>query len=393
MAIDARFFVTSLPAFLEVMNRWLVPLNLGDRTLHESIYFNDPLLTLHLADARTCVRRRIEPGDPDSPREARYTLYLATRARDRVPGHGETVDLETATTVLRRAFARHKLAPYLGVRFRRLRFGVPGAGTITIDHDVEHLSFVSEAAENGAAVRLGEEGHPRVHIDFYKRPDKAVLAALDAVPRLPHMSKRWMGYFFTERNYKQAMKRVNELPGYEYEIKLDAEHLDIDVNCLPFPIHRVYQSQCVRRYYDGYRVSFRLARATMARKGDVELIDGVPRRTEQKQKELSAWTLPASLLEMRRIKKTYLLINPHSQRTYNLCLDLCLSESDQEMCQIEIEYIGTLSPTPTLGSREAEKAVTTDMLQIRDRLMARYGFRETDATKRDFVRKLAGGAV
>jgi hypothetical protein len=149
----------------------------------------------------------------------------------------------------------------------------------------------------------------------------------------------------------------------------------------------------VRRYYDGYRVSFRLARATMARKGDVELIDGVPRRTEEKQKELSAWTLPASLLEMRRIKKTYLLINPDSQRTYNLCLDLCLSESEHEMCQIEIEYIGTLGAAPTLGDREVEKAVTTDMLRIRDKLMQRYGFRETDATKRDFVRKLADGAM
>jgi hypothetical protein len=389
--MDARFFVTSLTGFLEVMNRWLVPLNLGDGTLHESVYFNDPMLTLHLADARTCLRRSLEAGSPP-PANARYELYLAPRARDRVPGHGENVDLTTATTILRRAFARPQLAPYLGVRFRRLRFGVPGAGTVTVDHDVDHLSFLPEANANGEPIRLGNEGHPRVHVSFYRRPDKAVLEALDGVPRLPHMSKRWMGYFFTERFFKQSMKRVNELPGYEYEIKLDADHLDIDVSCLPFPIHKVWQSQCVRRYYDGYRVSFRLARATMARKGEVELIDGVPRRTEQKQKELSAWTLPSSLLEMRRIKKTYLLINPESQRTYNLCLDLCLSPSEDEMYQIEIEYIGSLGATPAIGNREVEQAITADMLRIRDRLMQRYGFRVTDATKRDFVRKLADGA-
>jgi hypothetical protein len=376
---NARFFVPSLPSFLESLARWVVPLNLGNGTEHESVYFNDPLLTLRPEEDRSCLRRRLDGVPPDAP--ALYTLFLPKHLRSRVAGHGDLVDVPTATNLLRRAFARDNLTPYCAVRFRRLRYGIPDVGVVTVDTEVKHYSLL----EPGAPVEVGDEGHPRVHVELERKPEEGLRAALDAVPRLPTIAKRWMGYFYMQRQIK--LKRVNELEGYEYEIKLDADHLDVDVKCLPFPVHRVYQNQCIRRYYDGYRVSFRIGRATMVRKGEVEFIDGVPRRLEQKQKELSSWTLPEAELEMRRIKRTYLLINPETQRTYNLCLDSCRGHAEDSMNQIEIEYTGTLNPSPTTSMRAAEKAVIADMLRIRDKLIERHGFRLTSATKRDWARK------
>jgi hypothetical protein len=377
---NARFFVPSMPSFLEPLARWLVPLNLGDGSVHESVYFNDPLLTLRPEEDRSCLRRRLD--GPQADGGSLYTLFLPKHVRNRVAGHGERVDVPTATNLLRRVFTRDSLAPYCSVRFRRLRYGIPDVGTVTIDTDVKHFSWL-----DGAPAEIGVEGHPRVHLQLDRKPDEALRAALDAIVRLPTLAKRWMGYFYMERQFKSALKRVNELSGFEYEIKLDADHLEIDTKCLPFPIYRVYQSQCIRRYYDGYRVSFRLARATMVRKGEVEVIDGVPRRLEQKQKELSAWTLPEAEHEMRRLKKTYLLINPETQRTYNLCLDLCRGNAEDSMNQVEIEYIGTLNPAPVTFSRTVEKAVIADMLRIRDKLIERHGFRLTSGTKRDWARK------
>jgi hypothetical protein len=94
---------------------------------------------------------------------------------------------------------------------------------------------------------------------------------------------------------------------------------------------------------------------------------------------------------MRRIKKTYLLVNPATQRTYNICLDYCRSQSKRPMTQIEIEYVGTLQPfprrRPSASKRAVEKAIIADMLSIRDRLIRRHGFKNTTTTKRDWVRK------
>jgi hypothetical protein len=369
-----------------------MPLNLGDGTLHESMYFNDELLTLRYNEDATCLRRRLNVLSANGSESPVYTLFLAKKLRSRVAGHGEHVDVATATGLLRRAFARDSIAPYCLVRFRRLRYGIPEVGTITIDTDVRHYSMLPSVVGSAEGpVEMGVEPHPRVHLQLSRKPNDELRAALDSVVWVPHMPKRWMGYYYTRRKVKADIKRVNELAGFEYELKLDAEHLDIDVKCFPFPILRVFQTQTFRRYYDGYRVSFRLARGTMVRKGVVEMIDGVPRRLEQKRKGLSAWTLPEARLEMRRIKKTYMVINPDSKRTYNICLDLCLSpgKGDESMHQIEIEYSGTLNstPGPSPSSRAVEKAVIADMLLIRDKLVERHGFKETTATKRDFARK------
>jgi hypothetical protein len=383
-----RFFTHSVNEFVERLRRWLIPLNLGDGSRHESIFFDDSLLTLPV-DKVASLRRRLIPGVPDSHSQALYTITLPKGLRDRVAGHGEIVNLSTATRFFCRTFSNDGVSPYSLVRFRRLSYGLPEGGRITVDTDVQHFSMLQPITGDEPAMSIGLEEHPRVRVQLDRPPSRKLQEALDQLPRLPHISKRWMGYFFTERITKRALKRVNELPGFEYEIKLAAPNLDIDRACLPFPIFRVFQSQCVRRYYDGYRVSFRLARATMVQKGEVELIRGVPRRSEQKQKELSAWSLPQTELEMRRIKKTYLLLNPETQRTYNLCLDLCLHGNDQEMNQIEIEYIGTLAGPHAAFGLSTEREVIADMVLIRDRLIERHGFKVTRATKRDFARRHA----
>src|SRR5262245_45280280 len=94
-----QFFVPSASSFLESFRPWLTPLNLGDGSVHESIYFDDDLLTLN-PDERACVRRRVLPGDPET-RDATFAIDLPERLRDNVPGHSELVNLSAATEVLR----------------------------------------------------------------------------------------------------------------------------------------------------------------------------------------------------------------------------------------------------------------------------------------------------
>src|SRR5262249_45872506 len=147
---------------------------------------------------------------------------------------------------------------------------------------------------------------------------------------------------------------TNELKGYEYEIKLHSEGEDIDPNCLPFPIVGVFKTESTRHYFDGYRVSVHLARATITRKGEAEDVGGVLRRAEDKERELSAWLLEPSPHSMRRHKKTYLLVNSSSRRCYNLNVESCRAQ--QAMNQIEIEYIGILKDNDIPQPAEPEFA-------------------------------------
>jgi hypothetical protein len=206
-----------------------------------------------------------------------------------------------------------------------------------------------------------------------------------------------MGYFRMRKLVKPP--RINELPGYEYEIKLDCERPDVDPACLPFPIHRVYQTESTRYYYDGHRVQFRAyrtERATLVRKGEVEMIEGVPRRPEEKQRRLSPWQLTRPRHVLRRIKKTYLLMHPDTQRMYNLCLEVCTTgdEDENEMTQIEIEYRGRIALPQVAEPREKiESAVLADMRSIERALIARHAMTTTTATKRAWLKKQVRDAV
>jgi hypothetical protein len=293
---------------------------------------------------------------------------------------------------MRRAFESERIGPYCAVRWRRQRFALGDVGTLTIDTEVEYFGFV-----DGRFVAAGAEHHPRVALHVQGRASKKLLAVLLMLPRLPHSSKRWMGYFRMRKLVKPP--RINELPGYEYEIKLDCSDPTVDPACLPFPIHRVYQTESTRYYYEGHRIqfrAFRTERATLVRKGDVEWIDGVPRRPEEKQRGLSPWQLAHPRYVMRRIKKTYLLLHPETQRMYNLCLEVCRTGDDDadEMTQIEIEYRGRVAVPARAEPREAiEKAVLADMRAIRDALRSHHGMKTTNATKRNWLKKSLRAAV
>ena len=368
---DARFFVRSTADLREALEPWLGGEPPGDRL--ESVYFDDPLLVLP-PEARVRARSLLDARG----RASGYRLDL--------PGASDTargLSLEGAGVLARRRLGLADLGPCFAVRFRRQRLELRGVGHLTLDTEVEYVSLLGPSE-----VVIGREPHPRVRLELGRRP-RRLHDALVALPRLPPMSKRWMGYFYTKKHIKPPS--VNELAGHEYEIRLATDTLEVDLDCLPFPILCAYQTESIRRYYEGYRVGFRLARATRVEKGPVELLGGVERRAEQKEKELSAWDLPAPLHEMRRFKKTYLLHNPETRRTYNLGLDLCVAA--ERMRQIEIEYDGTLGRPGPEPRADVEQAVLRDLRRIRDALVERHGLTTTRATKRDWLRKKARDAA
>jgi hypothetical protein len=391
-----RFFVQSAESLMHALGQWLTPIEGHPATAHESVFFDDTLLTLG-GDARAIARRQLAEGDEGPGGLARYAVDVPKRLRARFAAREESVSLEAATDVVQRAFGSDDVAPYCAVRWRRQHFDLDGVATLTFDTEVRHLGVVG-----GRFVDAGEEAHPRVRIRWTLEPGRRLEAALRMLPRLPHSSKRWMGYFRMRKLVKPP--RINELPGYEYEIKLDCVSNrrgppEIDPGCLPFPIHRVYQTESTRYYYDGHRIqfrAFRTERATLVRKGEVELVGEVPRRAEEKQRGLSPWQLARPRYAMRRIKKTFLLLHPETERMYNLCLEVCRAGEDEraEMTQIEIEYRGRVTLPARSESRAAiERAVLADMRAIRDALTTHHAMRESGTTKRSWLKKQLGNAV
>ncbi len=392
-----RFFVETVPSLFHALGEWLTPLDEGRATRHESVFFDDALLTLG-GDARALARRRVEDEGALPGADARYTIDVPKKLRSPWVRRDEAMSLSAATEAMRRAFASERIDPYCAVRWKRERFALGDVGTLTIDTEVAYFGVV-----DGRFVEAGAEHHPRVALQLEKRASKKLEAALSMLPKLPHSSKRWMGYFRMRKLVKPP--RINELPGYEYEIKLDCAASrgrgpDVDPGCLPFPIHRVYQTESTRYYYEGHRIqfrAFRTERATLVRKGAVEMIDGVPRRAEEKQRGLSPWQLARPRYVLRRIKKTFLLLHPETQRMYNLCLEVCHAGHDDdasEMTQIEIEYRGRVALPEQRDSRDAiERAVLADMRAIRDALTRHHGMKTTHATKRNFLKKSVRTAV
>jgi hypothetical protein len=377
-----RFFVQSIDALLDALGEWMTPV--GEATSHESIFFDDPLLTLG-GDARAIARRRTD--EHDETREPHYAVDVPKKLRSPFALRDEGLPLAGATDAVQRAFGSDAIAPYCMVRWKRQHYALGTIGSLTLDTDVSYSGFV-----DGRFVDAGKECHPRVRLRLDTRPSRKLDAALTMLPRLPHSSKRWMGYFRMRKLVKP--KRINELPGYEYEIKLDSDRAHVDPACLPFPIHRVYQTESTRYYYEGHRIqfrAFRTERATLVRKGDVEIVDGVPRRPEEKQRGLSPWQLARPRYALRRIKKTYLLLHPATQRMYNLCLEVCRAEGDDdaEMTQIEIEYRGRVALPTKAEPREAiERAVVADMRAIERALMTHHGMKSTRASKRSWLQSL-----
>jgi hypothetical protein len=373
-----RFFVQSSTSLFQALGEWLSPLGAASR--HETVFFDDALLSLG-GDAKVRARRRIERGAKVGASEAAYVVSMPRGARK----SGEALSLPAATEALRRAHRNDKLAPYAAAQFRRQEYALGDVGTLTLESEVAYFGVLE-----GRFVAAGEETHPRVAITFTAKPSKKLAAALAMLPKLPHSSKRWMAYFRMRKLVKP--RRINELPGYEYEVKLDADHLDIDPTCLPMPIHRVYQTESTRYYYEGHRIqfrAFRTERATLVRKGEVEVVEGVPRRAEEKVRKLSPWQLPKPRHAMRRVKKTYLLMHPVTERMYNLCLEVCEANGDA-LTQIEIEYRGRTSIPRRPGTREQiEAEVLADLRAIRDALAERHGMAETFATKRSWLKKRA----
>jgi hypothetical protein len=179
---------------------------------------------------------------------------------------------------------------------------------------------------------------------------------------------------------------MNELPGFEYETKLECEHLELDKKCLPFPILETFQSETIRRYYDDYHVSFRGGRANIVRKSRDENIAGVLKRAETKEKDRSTWDLPIPRAQMRRTKRLINIYRPENGRVYTIAMEVCRLPGETRH-QIEIEYDGTLDP---LHERDFSRAITEaeivgDLLLIRDAIVDRHGFRPSMETKRNWL--------
>ena len=357
---------------------------------------------------------------------------LANRARlDEVP------QLVTAR------LGAERLGPCFGVRFRRRRFRLEGL-ELEIDRHVRYFSLA------GGPFLIGRERSPRVCARGAGdgREVRRLGAWMQGLPVAPFTTKKWMGYHFLKECYE--LPRNNELPGFEYELKLAVDDLNIDRGQLPFPVLEVHQSDSLRGYYETYRACIRGDRAHAVEKGPVTNLRGVLKRPERKTFGLVPWELPSPQMVMRRYKREINVFNPDTLRVYTLSIHHC--DAGRTFQQLEIEYDGVLSPdataemarfredhdpahflamarradsagyvsvarelvtryqrfatskfrrpspTTTVGPKEppkpapvdpaVERAVVNDMLLLRDALVRCYGFRQTNQSKRKWLTKL-----
>jgi hypothetical protein len=380
-----RFLVPSVETLLSSVAPHLEERPRAEGEIVETIYFNTEKLSLPFG---TCVRATHRlPDLAADVADGFYIFHEPKKKRSAAHGAPRKVKLSEIPEIAKMEQGLDGLRPYFAVRYRRARYAVKDSQLrLTIDTDVQYHSLLE------GRVLVGQEAHPRFKLNKVKAAGAerdAFEAALRLVRTLPVTSKQWMGYSTMEEYYRLPVR--NEFPCYEYEAKLESDGSDIDPTGLPFEHLQSFQGQTIRRYYQGYRASFRADRATIVRRGEMKMMRGVTKRQETKEKGLSAWDLDEPWAEMNRYKKFFTLRNPATDRVYSVAIDRCVAKS--VLYQAEVEYNGVLDKaaqgqkqTPA-GNAQDEAAVIADILLLRDTLIKHYGFQPTTLSKKRWLRK------
>ena len=332
-----RQFVSSIDTVLE---RFQLDRSEATHQVCEHIYLDSAHPQLPL-DGFLRLRTEVQPDAPLFDDSQDWRLERLLHASTGVETLAEGVEPVQALSIAA-AQGHPGVSPRFGLRFTRERF-VKDALVIDIDHNVfyyairEQLFQVSRETIPRITIRALVPGHEQRARDL-----------LADLPALPYSTKCMMGYSAIEQAFR--IPKYNELPGYEYEAKLDAHHLDIDPGGLPFPVVEVVQSDSIRMYFKGHRVNTRGGTARTIIKGSVEELPGkVLKRTEAKVPDVDPWGVGAPKMAMRRYKRKLNVLNPASMRVYTISLHLCESsvtpkEAQGSLMQVEIEYEGTMPP-------------------------------------------------
>lgn len=323
--------------------------------LYEHIYLDQAHPQLAL-DGFLRMRRAVlatgEPFDIDAP----WSLELRPDGSSPLQTLAESVDLAESIS-LGHKHGQPGVSPRFGVRFERRRY-IHDSLVIDIDTNVTYFAI------RRTVYRIAREDAARVTIRMLLPGQEAAVAEqLSGLSALPYSTKCMMGYSALEQAFR--IPKYNELPGYEFEAKLEADHLDIDHGGLPFPVLEVVQSDSIRMYFKGHRVNTRAGTARTIIKGTVKELPGkVLKRTEAKVPDVDPWEVGAPRMEMRRYKRKVNVLNPDSMRVYTVSLHLCESsvtprDADASLLQVEIEYEGTM--LPHMARRMAELEATGDL--------------------------------
>ena len=296
----------------------------------EQIYFDRFHPNIHF-NAFIRATRQISVEEPSD--DPRYTLeyHPQDEASRLIEGH---LTLEEATACAREYLSEPFLTPIFSVTFERHELLDEGL-TLTIDHDMRYKTLLAEEP-----LEVGREAEHRVTLTALNaHSTERAEALIGRVESLPCTRKKWIGFYWVKSLYE--VPRHDELSGFEYEVKLDADHLNIDFSRLPFPTLEVFQSDSRRLYYNDHRACQRGAQAHIVEKGPVEPIKGILKRPESKEHGFSAWSLDEPLMEMHRYKREVNVFNPDSGRVYTLSLHYCVAQGGV-FHQLEIEYDGRL---------------------------------------------------
>ncbi|HCH66556.1 MAG: hypothetical protein CL927_10395 [Deltaproteobacteria bacterium] len=350
-----RRFVPSLDAIAEVFG---INVDSAVPEVCEHVYLDQAYPQLPL-DGYLRMRRAVPSESPPFDDEATWALELRPDGARPLRVLAEEVD-QAECIDLAGTHGHTGVSPRFGVRFERRRYI---QDTLVIDVDTEVTYF----AIRRSVYRIARENASRVTIRMLvPGQEEAVAEALAGLSALPYSTKCMMGYSALEQAFR--IPKYNELPGYEFEAKLEADHLDIDHGGLPFPVLEVVQSDSIRMYFKGHRVNTRAGTARTIIKGTVEALPGqVLKRTEAKVPDVDPWEVGAPRMEMRRYKRKVNVLNPATMRVYTVSLHLCESsvtprDSDASLMQVEIEYEGTMLPHMTRRMAELEATGDLDIL-------------------------------
>lgn len=327
-----RLFVPNMRTMRQVVGRTLdTP---KTQRWHELIYFDTAHPSLPFGGFVRASRPLNRPGESPSSQDAVYQIELSDGTGP-AQGLGDAARLSEVPGLVRDRFGAERLGPRFGVRFQRRRFELGGLD-LTVDRKVSYFSLV------GDPLLIGTESSPRIRARSVGRgrDTRRLSAWLESLPIAPFTTKKWMGYHFFKQFYE--VPRHNELPGFEYELKLAVDRVEIDVGRLPFPVLEVHQSDSLRGYYARHRACIRGDRAHTVEKGPATHLRGVLKRPERKVFDLVPWELPSPEMVMRRYKREVNVLNPDTLRVYTISIHRC--EAGATMQQVEIEYDGVLVP-------------------------------------------------
>ncbi len=357
-AEQLRFSVPDLDTLHGILGRWLDEPDLDDEV--ETVYFDSPVPQLPFGGHLRASRRG--HGSPDD------SWVLVHKADRDSPNQVCPYPVSLADAPQRAADVFHTplLQPLFKVRYTHRRYAMRNVW-LHVYPSVEYTSMVHRP------LPLGTENALRVGLTWrtgqHALPGK-LERALRSLPCHQRNSMKWLGFDRLGKLF--AAPVMQELPGYEYEIKLSSRTLDIDPSHAPFPLLDVRQSDSVRRYFPGMRAGIRDGAAIVTTKGPVQDIDGVLKRTERKIKGLSPWELDHTALTMRRFKRAVNVFNPDTGRVYTISLHECLA--GDRLQQVEIEYDGTLIPDAELHHRKFRETGKTKHLLRAAEVLVDLGF-------------------